>query len=69
MEKKSTIKQSEFRTGYHIEVNCPYCGIERTFGADTKKELSEQLKSEGWKILSSDIYGQIGYWCGCNYKD
>ena len=67
-EKKSTILQSEFRKGYHIEVNCQMCMIERTFGADTKKELSEQLKQDGWKNLSSDYYGQSGYWCGCEYS-
>lgn len=68
-EKKSYIKQTDFRKGFYIEVNCPYCGTETTFGAETKKELSEQLKTEGWKMLSSDMYGQIGYWCGCDYKD
>jgi len=68
-EKTSTIKQKEFRTGYYVEVNCQMCNHETTFGADTKKELSEQLKNEGWKWLNSDEYGQCGYWCGCDYKD
>ncbi len=68
-EKKSKIKQSDFRKGYYIEVNCQFCGTETTFGTGTKNELSAQLENEGWKYLSSDMYGQEGYWCGCDYKD
>lgn len=69
MEKKSKIKQSDFAKGYYIEVNCQMCMNEVYFGAGTKKELSDVLKETGWKFLSSDEYGQCGYWCGCDYKD
>ena len=68
-EIKSTIKQKEFRKGYYIELNCPYCYREVMLGAETKKELSEEIKKEGWKWLNSDFYGQVGYWCGCSYRD
>ena len=68
-EKITKIKSSDFRKGYYIEVNCPYCGKEVILGGSTKQELSEVLKNEGWKWLSSDYYGQIGYWCGCDHKD
>lgn len=68
-ETKTIIKQTEFRVGFYIELNCSMCNNETTLGAETKKELSEQIKQEGWKMLNSDLYGQIGYWCGCDYKD
>ncbi len=68
-EKKSNIKQSDFRKGYYLEVNCQFCMAETFFGGDTKNELSKVIKDSGWKDLSSDIYGQCGYWCGCDYKD
>ena len=35
-EKKSTIKQTDFRQGYYIELNCPYCMREVMLGAETK---------------------------------
>jgi hypothetical protein len=68
-ERKSQIKQSEFRKGYYIELNCSMCMTETSFGADTKTELSAQLKESGWKNLCSDLYGSEGWWCGCDYKD
>lgn len=68
-EKISKIKHRDFSIGFYIELNYPYCGTEVTLGGCTKKELSEVIKNEGWKYLSSDQYGQEGYWCGCEYKD
>ena len=67
-EKKSNIKQTHFDEGYYIELNCPYCMREEMVGARTKKDLSLELKNRGWKWLNSDYYGQVGYWCGCDYK-
>lgn len=68
-EKSTNIKQSDFTKGYYITVNCQFCMAETTFGGSTKKELVQELKNGGWKYLSSDLYGQEGYWCGCDYKD
>lgn len=68
-EKSTNIKQSDFKKGYFIELNCQFCMTELNLGNLTKKDLLKDIKESGWKYLCSDLYGQEGYWCGCDYKD
>lgn len=68
-EKTTAIKPIEFTTGYFMELECSMCGREEILAARTKKDLSDLLKENDWKILDSDRYGQVGYWCGCDYMD
>ncbi len=70
MEKKTPIRQKDhgITSGFYIDVNCCICGCEKNFGASSKKDLIDKLKEEGWSDLDSDIYGTVGYYCGCDYK-
>lgn len=68
-EKKTNIKQKWFENGCFIELNCCICNREETLAAATKKELSVKIKENGWSDLESDLYGVMGYYCGCDYKD
>ncbi len=70
MEKITNIAQKEITAqGYFIEANCCMCNREQIFADYTKKDVLEKLKEEGWKNINSDMYGIMGYYCGCDYKD
>lgn len=56
---------TEFTLG---EQECSICGDALSVSGHTKEVLFANIKEAGWKNLNSDHYGQIGYWCGCDYE-
>jgi len=74
MEKIEEIDENNthISQGFFVELNCGICmddEKEKSYGASTKEELFKEISDDGWKHLDSDIYGCIGWWCGCDYMD
>lgn len=75
MEKVKTINQThkayshEIAKGFYIQAECCMCGTKSLFVGETEKEALTSMTNEGWRELESDLFGLVGNWCGCDYKD